>query len=336
MEAGIQENRQLTNHMTKTELARGFITRFPDAENRTIARVMFKEKPKVFVSLDAARCLIRKLRGAHGGQVAADKTAMKPLGWQKNVIPKTQATEREDFLISGKNRVLVLSDIHVPYHDTKALQTAIAHGKKQNPTVILLNGDVGDFYGASAHDKDPRRSLSTELDAIRQFLFYLRAQFPKARILYKIGNHETRMERYLTKNAPVVLGVPDFEIQHLLKFADMGIELVESLQITRLGRLPVIHGHELPKGGGVNPARWLWLKLDETAMCGHFHKTSENIEATGLQKKITNNWSLGCLCDLSPDYAITNRWNHGFATVEVSASDDYVVTNHKIINGRIY
>jgi hypothetical protein len=71
-------------------------------------------------------------------------------------------------------------------------------------------------------------------------------------------------------------------------------------------------------------------------MCGHFHKTSENIEATGLQKKLTNNWSLGCLCDLSPDYAITNRWNHGFATVEINHSDDYFVANHKIIDGRVY
>jgi predicted phosphodiesterase len=322
--------------MTKIQIARDYITRFPDAENRTIARAMNKEQPKVFPNSESARNVIRTLRGAFGDRKAADKSAVRPLGWQKNIMPKTLATPREDFVISGKNRILILSDIHIPYHDVKALKTAIEHGKKQNPTIILLNGDVGDFYAASDHSKDPRRLMSEELDSLRQFLFYLRAQFPKARILYKIGNHETRVERYLTKNAPVVLGIPEFKIQSFLKFDDMGIELVESLQITRLGKLPVIHGHELPKGGGVNPARWLWLKLDETAMCGHFHKTSENIEATGLQKKLTNNWSLGCLCDLSPDYAITNRWNHGFATVEINHSDDYFVANHKIIDGRVY
>lgn len=322
--------------MTKTQLAREFIERFPDAENRTIARVMFKERPKVFVSLDSARSVIRVLRGAKGYAPVSDKSAIKPLGWQKNVMPKTLAAPREDFVISGKNRVLILSDIHIPYHDAKALKTAIEHGKKFNPTIVLLNGDVGDFYAVSDHSKDPRRLMAEELDALRQFLFYIRAQFPKARILYKIGNHETRVERYLTKNAPVILGVAEFKIESFLKFEDMGIELVESLQITRLGKLPVIHGHELPKGGGVNPARWLWLKLDETAMCGHFHKTSENIESTGLQKKLTNNWSLGCLCDLAPDYAITNRWNHGFATVEISSNDDYHVSNHKIIDGRVY
>ena len=327
--------------MTKTEIAREFIARFPDVENRTLARVMFKEKPKVFPSLENARNTVRLARGASGAKQKrhiADKSAFKPLGWQKNIMPKTQATTREPIVLSGALKVLILSDIHIPYHDETALAAAIAHGKKKKPDVVILNGDIGDFYGVSRHDKDPRRSLSDELDAIRQFLFHLRAQFPKARILYKIGNHEARMEMFLVKNAPVLLGVSDFELPVLLKFDELNIELVPSLTLIRLGNLPIYHGHELPQGmsSPVNPARGIWMRVQESLICGHWHRTSEHTESTGLNKKLSSCWSTGCLCDLSPDYAIVNRWNHGFVWVETQADGNYEVTNHKIINGRVY
>jgi predicted phosphodiesterase len=267
-----------------------------------------------------------------------DKSAFKPLGWQKNIMPKTQATSRKPIVLDGALKVLILSDIHIPYHDEVAVAAAIAHGKKKKPDVVILNGDIGDFYGVSRHDKDPRRSLSDELDAIRQFLFYLRQQFTNARILYKIGNHEARMEMFLVKNAPVLLGVSDFELPVLLKFDELQIELVPSLTLIRLGNLPIYHGHELPQGmsSPVNPARGIWMRVQESLICGHWHRTSEHTESTGLNKKLSSCWSTGCLCDLSPDYAIVNRWNHGFVWVETQADGNYEVTNHKIINGRVY
>jgi hypothetical protein len=327
--------------MTKAEIVRSYLERFPETENRTLAKLLHKELPKVFMSPEVARDIIRRLRGAKGKRhtkYATDKSAFKPLGWQKDVMPKTLARTREPIVLSGALKVLILSDIHIPYHDEAAVAAAIAHGKKKKPDVIILNGDIGDFYGVSRHDKDPRRSLADELDAIRQFLFHLRKQFPNARILYKIGNHEARMEMFLVKNAPVLLGVSDFELPVLLKFDESRIELVPSLTLIRLGSLPIYHGHELPQGmsSPVNPARGIWMRVQESLICGHWHRTSEHTESTGLNKKLSSCWSTGCLCDLTPDYAIVNRWNHGFAWVETQADGNYEVTNHKVINGRVY
>lgn len=327
--------------MTKIEIARSFVERFPDMENRTLAKLMHKESPKVFLSLESARDLVRRLRGAKGAQVnkyTTDKSLFKPLGWQQNILPKTHSTTRKPIILDGALKVLILSDIHIPYHDEVAVNAALAHGKKKKPDVIILNGDIGDFYGVSRHDKDPRRSLADELDAIRQFLFHLRKQFPTSRILYKIGNHEARMEMFLVKNAPVLLGVSDFELPVLLKFDELNIELVPSLTLIRLGNLPIYHGHELPQGmsSPVNPARGIWMRVQESLICGHWHRTSEHTESTGLNKRLSSCWSTGCLCDLTPDYAIVNRWNHGFAWVETQADGNYEVTNHKIINGRVY
>ncbi len=110
--------------MTKTEIAREFIARFPELENRTLARVMHKEKPKVFTSLENARQMIRHVRGAKGKeskQGIADKSMFKPIGWQQNVMPKTLSRSRKPIVLEGALKVLILSDIHIPYHDEAAV-----------------------------------------------------------------------------------------------------------------------------------------------------------------------------------------------------------------------
>ena len=46
-------------------------------------------------------------------------------------------------------------------------------------------------------------------------------------------------------------------------------------------------------------------------------------------------WSTGCLCDLTPEYARLNRWNHGAAHVEISNGGDFHVTNFRIREGQL-
>lgn len=322
-------------------MVREYIAENPDTPNHTAARALRAAWPKFGMSLEQWRTCVRRVRGAHGAQNRqrqTNKEDVKPLGWQVNAMPQPVFKKRQDVVITGPQRVLVLSDVHIPYHDTQALDAALAYGKKLKPSIILLNGDIGDFYGVSRHSKDPRRELSQELDAIRQFLFWLRKTFPKARILYKVGNHEDRLDRFLMSRAPELLGVSHFSIPSFLHFDDMGIEEVASLQLIRLGELPIYHGHELPQGisSPVNPARGIWMRVQESLLCGHWHRTSEHTESTGLDKKLSSCWSTGCLCDLAPDYAIVNRWNHGFAHVEVAGNGAYEVHNHKIIDGKVF
>ena len=328
--------------MTKNDIAKEVLTEFPDMPNHTATRKLMKDFPAVFVSYDATRTLVRNLRGARGDKnrrrPCFQTEFKKPLGWQKDALPKSISEDRPTLVIKGKHKTLILSDIHIPYHDEVAVKDEVAYGKKQKPDIIILNGDIGDFYAVSRHDKDPRRCLAEEIDAVRQFLFWLRKQFPKARIIYKIGNHEDRMERFLVKNAPVLLGTSDFEIPKLLRFDDMKIECVGSLNLIRLGKLSIYHGHELPQGmsSPVNPARGMWMRVQETLLAGHWHRVSEHTEKTGISGKISSCWSTGCLCDLKPDYARINRWSSGFCVVETQADNEFEVHNHKIINGRVY
>ena len=65
------------------------------------------------------------------------------------------------------------------------------------------------------------------------------------------------------------------------------------------------------------------------------HRSSDHTEKTGLDKVISTH-SIGCMCDLHPDYARINNWNTGFGIVTKDDDGKYEFENHKIINGKVY
>ena len=334
--------RKVGQGKTRQELIAEIAEEFPNAMNRALARIAMERWPQVFGTVERARTAVRTLRGANGAthlKYVGNKSFVRPIGWQVNAVPVSRSKKREPVTINGPVRLGVFGDVHIPYHSPEAVEVMVKFFKTQKVGAILINGDLCDFYSCSRHEKDPRRPLKEELDAARQFLFWLRAQFPKIPIHYKVGNHETNLERYLMRQAPVLLGVPEFELRDVMKLDEMNIQLIESLQLIQAGRLSIFHGHELPQGmsSPVNPARGIWMRVQETMLCNHWHRTSEHAETTGVTKKVTSCWSLGCLCDLAPDYALVNKWNHGFAIVDVlDKSGNFEVRNHKIVGGKVY
>lgn len=323
----------------KTDVTTDYSKRFPKTPNRTLARLIMREQPGLFDTLEQARDVVRVVRGAKGKPRLSEARDKKEIGWQSAVMPKSTAEKRTPYRFPNPSRVFVMSDIHFPFHDEQALTAAVKWGQSKNPTHVLLNGDTVENYGVSRWEPDPRRrNVAKELKEAKNGIRWIRRMFPKAEIVFKPGNHEDRMEKYLITNAAALLGVEDFEMHRLLDLDACNIAHIGSKQIVMAGKLAIIHGHELPKGltSSVNPARGLYLKLQETSMCGHFHQTSEHSEASGLKKRNTTCYSTGCLCDLSPEFCIVNRWNHGCAFVDVFKDGTFRVENVKIIDGKVY
>lgn len=323
---------------TKKSVATEYSKKFPNHGTKTVARAIHRAHPNLFPSLAAAYASMRFVRGTLRKDCAKRATDPKPFRFIEK-MPKSVNEVRSAFMITGKHRILVLSDIHFPHHDEKALAAAIAYGRKINPTIVYLNGDTVENYALSRWEPDPRkRDLAGEIKSVKQGLAYLRERFPKALIVFKHGNHEARSEDYLRRKAPELLGVEDFKLSRLLDFEGKGIQEVELLQFAQLGKLNIIHGHELPKGisNPVNPARGMFLRTAETSMCGHFHQTSQHTEARGIRKEVVSCWTTGCLCGLQPDYAVVNKWNHGFAVVETDRNGDFEVSNLKVIGGKVF
>ncbi len=251
-------------------------------------------------------------------------------------LPEPVSQSYETFRIDGTGRWLILCDVHLPFHDKRTIETAVEEAKRKGIVGIVLNGDTIDCYQLSTHSKDPNLAkFRDEVDCARRFLEWLRSQFPVARIIYKEGNHEFRLSRYLQDKAKELADLPGLDLPTLLQFDKYGVEWVADKRVIELGKLNLVHGHEFRGGGGVNPARWLFLRSVSTAMCGHFHRTSEHHESA-LDRRLYGVWSVGCACYLYPQYDPQNKWNHGFAFVEVLNAKEFHVENRRLLlDGRL-
>jgi transposase/predicted phosphodiesterase len=252
-------------------------------------------------------------------------------------VPFPEAVERvwQPFQIATPGHWLVISDIHIPCHDRTTIELAVKQAKKDGAAGVLLNGDVMDAHEISTHDKDP--SLPRYVEEVRltrQLLAWLRAEFPDQRIVYKCGNHDARLQRYIANRAPAIEALEGVGLPSVLKFADHGVEWVDDSTVIRLGKLNVVHGHEYRGGGGVNPARWLYLKARSVALTSHFHRTSEH-HAKDISGKHEAAWSIGCACELHPKYLSLNEWNNGFSLVHVEQDGQFWVRNLRVMNGKV-
>ena len=326
---------------SKSYLAETYIEKTPDASSTSIARRLFKDYPSEFKDAEDARDKVRMLRGVRGKQSRSQnmQTITEKLNSFKKELPKGETEKTEPYVLPKScTRILLLSDIHLPYHNDEALLSALEFGLEKEVNCVYLNGDTLDMYQLSRHEKNPaNRSFSYELDTCRAFLKGIRDMFPNAHIVYKIGNHDARYEKYIMANAPHLMGIDALKLSELLGFTELRIQEVKSMQWAYAGKLPILHGHELPtKSGGVNPARTVQLKLNKQAIVGHFHRETRS-NGKQFDDKPYTTYSSGCLCDLFPNYMPINDWNHGFTYVEVdSNSGNYYVQQKTIIDGKIY
>ena len=331
----------------KSDIAKEYLLKFPNTANLTLAKKIYAENKILYKDVEEVRSHIRALKGVHGVRNKQERHVefrkqydefKKQFELLKEELPKGETDKIEPYYLPKSNsKVLMLSDIHFPYQNDDALFAALEYGKQKEVDTIWLNGDTMDIYSLSKFDKDPRkRNFKYEIDLTRKFLKGLRAMFPKALIIFKMGNHENRWEAFLRNKAVELLDMEEFKLSVILHFNELNIQLIEDKQMGYCGELKVLHYHELPlKSGGVNPARAVYLKTGESVIGGHYHRKSEHVERT-LGGKLVKVYSTACLCDLFAGYMPYNNWSHGFAYIEVKPNGDYMVENKTIIDEKIF
>jgi len=77
----------------------------------------------------------------------------------------------------------------------------------------------------------------------------------------------------------------------------------------------------------------LFTRAKVSAMQGHNHQTSEHTE-TDMNGKIVTTYSVACLSELHPLYLPLNKWNNGFALVEIDGKE-FHVQNKRIYKGKV-
>jgi predicted phosphodiesterase len=324
--------------INKTKLAKEFIEEHTvngicKFSKKKLGELLSHKHKDLFPTPENGRKFVRIATGANGEEHR--KQIKNVTEWNGFKLPKPEKNDASRFNVSQK-RIGILSDIHFPYYDKVALELAVNYLIKWKPDCIILNGDIIDCYHLSSFVRDRRqRSFKYELDMLKAFFVELRELFPKARIIYKLGNHEERYEKTILCQVPELIDLEYFTFENVIKARDYSIEVVKNKRLIKAGHLNIAHGHEWRASfaAPVNPARGFYLKAKANILAGHCHRTSEHFEQD-VNNKIIGSWSVGCLSELNPHYAPYANYNHGFATVEIDGKD-FKVDNKKIYNGKI-
>lgn len=210
-----------------------------------------------------------------------------------------------------------IGDIHVPYHDERALGLALDFISWWKPHRLYLIGDIIDFYQLSRYDKDPERllGLQGEFDDTIQVLYRFRkAVGDKCRIIYKEGNHEFRLVKYLWAH-PEIAGLKVMQLGSLLSFADLGIQEhygYKDMLWLLPGKFLVEHGDMARKWSGYT-ARGMLEKRGVSGISGHTHRMGSNF-LTNYGNGVHVWYENGCLCRLDPGFihGLPN-WQQGFS-----------------------
>jgi len=328
-----------------TKIVFEYLTKFPNAPSKTLAKKIYSEQSKYFDTWDVVYSRVRYYRGQLGKKSReniSNKLFQKPLKSKimhtKLSLPESHTKTRLKFVFPIACKTLgVFGDVHIPFHDNDALEVMFTKFEEEKVDAILINGDLLDFYQLSFHEKDPRQvHFKDEIEAGKEFLAYMRDRFPGIPIYYIPGNHENRFERYLRIKASELLDMDEFRLDVILHVAEYGVHFIPFRSNVSFGNYVIEHGDKLSGAGGVVPARTLLIRLKTNAIVNHFHKSSESLQRVfGAEGPTTiKAYSLGCMCDLNPDYMEINEWNHGFAIMK-KKDKIVIVNNYKIENNQL-
>lgn len=330
--------------MLAGDIAKQYLKRFKKSSNLLIARLLCQDHPLIFDTVDNARQVVRYYRGASGNRnrgYLKDRDYIRPIeeAMEKKYnpfgLPDAVADDWTPVSLPfSKGRGLVVADLHVPYHSVEAITLAMTWARDNNYNdFVIFDGDIDDYYQLSRFEKDPRnRSFKAELDDTIKLFDSFEKAFPKAQIVIKYGNHDNRLDHYLRVKAPELLDLEDFIRDEYMKVKQRGYITVPHDVPIKIGKLNILHGHEIQNlSTVVNPARGAYLKALECVLLAHCHRTSQHAE-TSMSGRLDTSWSIGSLCQLHPEYARINKWNQGFAGLEING-DDFQIENKRIVKG---
>lgn len=226
------------------------------------------------------------------------------------------------------DRIVVLSDLHLPFEDKGAVALALRIVNEWQPGRVILAGDMLDFYAVSAHDRNPQTlkdgGLQEELDAWRSFAVRLRTAAPtECAVNFLPGNHEDRLRRYLWRN-PELHGLRALDLPGLMDLERLGIAYAEHDIELAKGRLVVQHGTRVRAFSGMSARAELErLRYAQSSISGHTHRLSAVYTRVG--DRVVGAWENGCLCTLDPDWTHRPDWQHGCTLVRV-CGDEFAVT----------
>lgn len=231
-------------------------------------------------------------------------------------------------------RVVIISDVQYPYHDTRAVKNLIKFIGDYSPDRVYQIGDFLDLPTPSRWSKGTReefeqRVVKDSQGFKRDFLEPLRAVYDGP-VGFLIGNHDERAMLYLAKEAPALAEFREvFHPKNLCDFEWFGVDTTPAFH--QVGPDTVlIHGHEI-KGSSQIAGTWAYnhaMKANANVVMGHTHRLGIRRHTSGyIGGKPTVRWGFetGNLMDAGKAQYLgaggVANWQSGFGILYVGKYD---------------
>lgn len=202
--------------------------------------------------------------------------------------------------------LLVFPDAHVDDGLPVALETALSFGEYFKPDETVILGDFLNFDYIShfvEHDMIARENkrLFKDFQIANNVLDTIQ-KFTKSKVTYIIGNHERRLDVWVRQHAEVE-GLISLKAQLDLKKRD--IEIIPEGAIYHLGHARFTHGWYAIQYHAKRSVEY----AGDNIFYGHTHDV-QSYSKPNCEQQPTIGQSLGCLCELNPEYMRNkpSRW----------------------------
>jgi len=334
----------------KQDVCREYRKKYPNMCTTALSRLIYNSDNNhlVWKNSENIRTTLRHIEGKTGDlnrKTMKDKSLFvgeaRPMNPYKLNLPDSDAIDLPHYVLKGE-KVGVLSDIHIPYHDREALECAILYLKAEKVDTLVILGDFCDFHGGSRFNKNPKaRKMSDEISMLCDTLRIIKQELQCKLILHE-GNHDIRFSLYANNKVAEMPQLSDlhelksFTLENILRHRlDFAFDYVPNNQFFTFNGLILLHGNQISFGASspTSPSKAALTKMKTSCLIGHHHQTGAFREKDAFGN-FRVAYSMGCLCELSPDYMRINNHNHGFALLE-KIGDSFRVHNLVIINGVI-
>ena len=242
-----------------------------------------------------------------------------------NIIKEIVSSQSHINIHGNNHKILVIPDTHIPYQDNNSIKKTLEIGKRFNPDIIVLLGDIIDCVSISRFVKrTDERDFNTEVKSTRKFLEYIRNTFKQSLFYYLEGNHEERITNYLLTHADALATLEELSLPSLLHLKELGIVFLSKEKTLQIGKLTYTHGQICKGICSTFPARALYLSAKTNAICGHAHRQSSYC-CRSLTGEVFRTYSTGCLSILNPSYSVFNDFTAGCAIIETDNKGEFDV-----------
>jgi len=176
--------------------------------------------------------------------------------------------------MSKTEKLFIIPDTHVPFHDERALALVKQVMKSWRPDRTIILGDFLDVYSLSRHRKDPALrhwNFKAEMDAGKREVRDIARLTGK--LVYLEGNHEARLSNHISEKSPelyqYVQSVPDF-----LELDKLGALWVPYQEIYTLGKINYTHDTGTAGGNAHLDAEYA---IAGSAVIGHTHRMAYGV-----------------------------------------------------------